>query len=401
METSPSAEAPVPPKPRLSRTVIGLGFVSLFTDASSELIFPLLPMFLVEVLHAPATFVGVLEGLADAVASGVKYLSGRLADRRSRSKPIVIWGYGLSTVMRPLVALAMAPWHVLAIRVVDRIGKGVRSSPRDAMIAEATDARDRGRAYGFHQAMDNAGSVVGTLLGAGLLALSFHLRTVFLLASIPGFVALATLFFVPEERRTPLPAKPRDAAHAALPLPGSLWRFLGVLFVFSAANSSDAFLILRARQLGASEALAPLIWLVLNGVKAALGTHGGMLSDRLGRLRILALGWVIYGVMYAVIGHVHSVVALFGAVAAYGLYGALTEGADRALIADLAPEGARGRAFGLFNAVTGLGLLAAGLVFGRLWDTHGSAVAYTLGGAQALVAAVLLLVVRPSRRVAA
>lgn len=394
MATSPSAE----PRPKLSRTVLGLGWVSLLTDASSELIFPLLPMFLVEVLHAPATFVGVLEGLADAVASGVKYLSGRLADRRSRAKPLVLWGYGLSTLMRPLVAIAAAPWQVLAVRIVDRVGKGIRSSPRDAMIAEATDASDRGRAYGFHQAMDNAGSVVGTLLGSGLLALSLHLRTVFLLASIPGFLALATLFAVPEEQRTPRPVKHGEAHPADVPLPGSLWRFLFVLFVFSAANSSDAFLILRARQVGASAAVAPLIWLVLNGVKASLGTYGGALSDRLGRMRILALGWLVYGVMYTVIGRVTTLPQLVLAVAAYGVYGALTEGADRALIADLAPQAARGRAFGLFNAVSGLGLLTAGLVFGRLWDTHGSAVAFTVGGVQALVAALLLLVVRPPRR---
>jgi MFS family permease len=238
---------------------------------------------------------------------------------------------------------------------------------------------------------------VGTLLGAGLLALSLNLRTVFLLASIPGFFALATLFVVPEERRAPKPVKSLGTS-SDVPMPSALWRYLAVLFVFSAANSSDAFLILKAREVGAAPAVAPLIWLVLNGVKALFGTYGGALSDKLGRLRVLALGWVIYGVMYAAIGRVSSLPLLAVTVAVYGLYGALTEGADRALVADLAPQGARGRAFGLFNAVNGLGLLTAGLIFGRLWDTHGSALAFSVAGAQALVAAALLVMVRPQAR---
>lgn len=389
---APSAE-PGAKRRRLSPTVIGLGWVSLLTDASSELIFPLLPMFLTEVLGAPATFLGVLEGLAEATSSGVKYLSGRLADRRARSKPIVLWGYGLSTVVRPLVALALAPWHVLLVRVVDRVGKGIRSSPRDAMIAGSTGDDDRGRAFGFHQAMDHAGSAVGTLLGAGLLALAFDLRRVFLIASIPGFLALATLFVVPEVKAAPLPERAESEVVEAR-LPRALWRYLGVLFVFTAANASDAFLILKAREVGASKALAPLLWLVLHVVKASLGTLGGALSDRLGRARVLVAGWVVYGICYGLLGQVRSVGAVFVVTAVYGLYGALTDGAEKAMVADLAPTLARGRAFGVYNALNGIGLLVAGLVFGLLWDHVGSRAAFTVAGVQALVAAVLLAVVK-------
>jgi MFS family permease len=388
----PSAEPGVPRR-RLSRTVIGLGWVSLLTDASSELIFPLLPMFLTEVLGAPATFLGVLEGLAEGTASGVKYFSGRLADRRAQSKPIVLWGYGLSTLVRPLVAFALAPWHVLAVRIVDRVGKGIRSSPRDAMIAQSTDDADRGRAFGFHQAMDHAGSAVGTLLGAGLLALAFDLRKVFLIASIPGFLALATLFAVPEVKAVPLPQDSQPEVVAAR-LPAALWRYLAVLFVFTAANASDAFLILKAREVGASKVLAPLLWLVLHLVKASLGTLGGSLSDRLGRARVLVAGWVVYGVCYALLGQLHSVVTVFAVTAVYGLYGALTDGAEKAMVADLAPRSSRGRAFGVYNALNGVGLLVAGLVFGLLWDHAGSRVAFTVAGVQALVAALLLGLVK-------
>ena len=244
--------------------------------------------------------------------------------------------------------------------------------------------------------MDNAGSVIGTLLGAGLLALSLDLRTVFWLAGIPGVLALGTLVFVPEVQRAPRDG-PKSVATGPANLSPALWRYLAVFFVFCAANSSDAFLILKVREVGASRALAPLLWMVLNGVKAGFGTWGGALSDKLGRLRVLSAGWLLYGVMYAVIGHMKSVLAVFIAVAVYGLYGALAEGADRALVADLAPKAARGRAFGIFNAVNGLGLLAAGLIFGHIWDSHGSTMAFSIAGAQAVFAAGLLAVVRPPR----
>jgi MFS family permease len=284
------------------------------------------------------------------------------------------------------------------VRLTDRVGKGIRSSPRDAMIARAADPADRGRSFGFHQAMDHAGSAVGTLLGAALLALKLDLRTVFALAGLPGLISLVVLALVPEPVA---PTKPASVVHVHAPpvaLPPALYRYLAVLFVFTAANSSDAFLILKVREVGASAALAPLLWLVLHVVKAALGTLGGALSDRVSRIKMLGAGWVCYGICYALMGQARSVLQVFCIAAAYGLYSGLAEGAEKAQVADLAPREAQGRAFGLYNMVNGAGLLVAGLLFGQLWDRWGSPVAFSAAGAMALVAAALLPLVRPPRR---
>jgi MFS family permease len=395
------------PRPRLSRTVIGLGWVSLLTDASSDIIFPLLPVFLTEVLGAPATFLGVIEGLADGTSSLVKYFSGGLADRLKRSKPLVLTGYTISSLVKPLVALAGAPWHVLAVRIADRMGKGIRSSPRDAMLAAAADPSDRGRSFGFHQAMDHAGTALGTLLGAGLLWLALDLRTVFALAAIPGLLSVLVLALVPEPSDSATGAssskEPTSTpANESVSMPSALWRYLAVLFVFTLANSSDAFLILKVREVSGSGAkstvLAPLLWLVLHTMKALLGTFGGALSDKLSRLKMLAAGWACYGVSYAAMGEVKTVPGVFLVASCYALYSALAEGAERAQVADLAPSGARGRAFGWYNLVNGIGLLGAGVLFGQLWDHSGSRTAFRTAGALALIAALLLLLVRPPAR---
>jgi MFS family permease len=381
---SPDAEAG-----KLTRTVVALGWVALLTDLSSELIFPLLPIFLTEVLGAPATFVGLLEGAADATASGVKYLSGRVADRASRLKPLVLLGYGISTFLRPLIALATHPWHVLAVRLTDRVGKGIRSPPRDVMVTRAAGRAARGKSFGFHQAMDDGGAALGTVLGSFLLYPHINLRQVFVIASLPGFAALAVLAATREPMRVSTPEKSKAAGSG--PLPSVLYRYLAILFVFTAANSSDAFLILKVRQAGASQVVAPLLWLALNGVKSLLGTLGGGLSDRLGRVALLASGWVIYAVSYAAFSVTHSVLAIFGVTAFYGLYGALAQGAERALVADLCPRESHGAAFGAYYLVNGLGLLTAGLLFGQLWDRHGSADAFRSSAVLAGVATVTLV----------
>jgi MFS family permease len=378
------------PRRRLSRTVIGLGLVSFFTDASSEIILPLLPLFLVETLGAPKTFFGFVEGAANATASLLKYLAGRWSDQRASVKPIVLGGYGLSTVMRPLMALATSPAQVLAVRVVDRIGKGIRSSPRDAMIAQATEPDVRGRAYGFHRAMDHAGAATGALLGTALLSLGLGYRTIFWIASIPGALSLVALALV---REPPREVPKRQAAQRG-PLPTALKKYFAVLFVFTLAGSSDTFLILKAREVGASATFAPMLWLGLHIVKAAVSTWGGTLSDRLGRVRTIVAGWVIYGVCYVVMGQMQTLTGVFIVTLVYGIYTGLTEGAEKAYVADLAPETARGTAFGFYNAVNGLGLLAAGLLFGWLWDGWNSQVAFSAAGLLALLAALLLTVLR-------
>jgi MFS family permease len=381
--------------PKLPRTVVALGLVSLFTDASSEAIFPLLPAFLTA-LGASNAFIGLVEGAAELVANVLKYVTGLIADRRSRLKPLVLMGYGLSTLVRPLVGLATLPWHVLVVRVGDRIGKGVRTSPRDALIAHVTDPSMRGQAYGFHRAMDHTGAALGTLLAAGLLWLlgargsaaanADQMRTVFLWAAVPGFLAMLALALT---REPPRPAP--TSASARTSLPPALHRALLPIVLFAFANATDAFILVKAARMGASPIVAPLLWLTLHVVKASTATAGGRLADRYGRRNALALGWTVYAFTWSAVGFANGLGALFALTAIYGTSHGLVEGAERALVAELAPGSNKGKAFGVYNMLIGFSALAASTSFGAIWDHFGSAVAFVGSGAVALLAAVTLL----------
>lgn len=381
----------------LPRTVRALGAVSLLTDVSSEMIYPLLPAFLTGPLRAGPAVLGLIEGLAEAVASLLKLVAGRVSDRLPRRKPLVVLGYALSSCARPLVALATGPFQVLLIRLADRIGKGARGAPRDALVAEVTPASGLGRAYGFHRAMDNAGAFLGPLLAAALLGFGLELRSVFALAALPALLSLAVLVVgVREEPRGARPAPERPAATA--PEDRAFRRYLAVLAVFTLGNSSDAFLLLRAQDAGVGAAALPLVWALHNLVKAAAGTHGGALSDRLGRRRAIALGWLVYALAYAgfaLVASAAGVVLLFGC---YGVFHALTEGPERALVAELGGPEARGAAFGAYHAVTGLALLPASLLTGWLWQVYGAATALLTGAALAGAAAAGLLLLVEERR---
>lgn len=374
----------------LPRSVKALGAVSLLTDVSSEMIYPLLPSFLTGSLKAGPALLGLIEGLAEAAASLVKLAAGRASDALPRRKPLVVAGYALSSLARPLVAVATTPYHVLWIRLADRIGKGTRGAPRDALVAEATPSDIRGRAFGFHRAMDNAGALLGPLAAAGLLALGLPLRVVFALAAVPAVLSLGVLVFGVQEA-------PRDSAHATTPIaaasfPRSFRLYLVVLAVFTLGNSSDAFLILRAQEAGVGLAAVPLVWTLHNLVKAAASTHAGALSDRLGRRPAIALGWAVYALSYAGFALATSALAVTLLFACYGIFHALCEGPERALVADLAGESARGAAFGAYHAVTGAMLLPASLLTGWLWQSYGSAAALLTGAALAGTAAGSLFV---------
>ncbi len=387
----------------LPATVVGLGLVSLLTDASSEAIFPLLPAFLAA-LGASNAFIGLVEGAADLVANVLKYLTGVFADRRARLKPIVLAGYGISTALRPLVAFATAPWHVLAVRVGDRVGKGVRTSPRDALIAAVTDPGMRARAYGFHRAMDHAGAAVGTLLATAILwllgsggraaASIDQMRTVFLWAAVPGVLAVIALALT---REPPRPAPPPASRAKSASLPPALRRALLPVALFAFANATDAFILVKAARLGAPPAVAPLLWLGMHLVKAATATAGGRLADRYGKRNALALGWTVYAVTWSAVGFAGTVPVLFALAAVYGTSHGLVEGAERALVADLAAEGGKGRAFGVYNVLVGITALAASTAFGAVWDRFGSVAAFASSGSFALVAAAALLALVPRR----
>ena len=378
----------------ISGNVLVLGVVSLLTDVSSEMIYPLLPLFLTGVLGAGPAFLGAIEGIAESTAALLKLASGYISDRVPRRKPLVVAGYGLSALVRPLIALAASPGFVLGVRFCDRIGKGIRTSPRDALIADSVEPELRGRACGFHRSMDHAGALIGPLLAAGLLAwFTLDLRTVFWLAAIPGL--LAVLFLVVGIRE--LPRQPSSAASAGktgvtfLPR-GQLRAYLLILLLFTLGNSSDAFLLLRASELGVAPALLPLLWAFFHLVKMLSVFPFGALSDRIGRRGVIIAGWGIYAAAYLGFAMATSELHIWLLFAGYGLFYGLTEGAEKALVADLAPAAERGAAFGWFNAAIGLGALPASLLFGALWQWFGPLAAFGCGAALAAVAAVLLLI---------
>ncbi len=386
---------------KLGRNILALGAVSFFTDVSSEMIYPLLPLFLATTLGASASVVGAIEGAAESLAALLKLASGWWSDRTARRKPLVVAGYTLASVARPLVAAAQSASQVLAIRLTDRVGKGIRTSPRDALIADSVDPALRGRAFGFHRAADHAGAVVGPLIAFALLrGLDVSLRTVFWLAAVPAVISVLVLVLAVRE-------VPRREARTVtgVNLSGALgrrfWAFLAVLLIFTLGNSTDAFLLLRASQLGVPTALLPVLWAMLHVVKSASSTPAGTLSDRVGRKPLLISGWALYALVYlgfAAAGAEWQAWALF---AVYGIYFGLTEGVEKALVADLVPVLRRGAAFGWYNLAIGVGALPASLIFGAVWDRFGAPTAFALGASLASAAALAIAALPTAPRASA
>lgn len=380
----------------LPRAVVWIGLVSFFTDVSADMIFPLLPALMLT-LGASGKALGLVEGAAEATASLLKIVSGRISDRVSRRKPLTTFGYSLSSLVRPLMAFAATPLYVLMIRVADRVGKGLRSSPRDAMLADMVAPSERGRAFGFHRAMDNLGAVVGPLVATALLALGVPLRTVFLAAIVPGGLALLVLWRGVKEKRidhghTPLPTgEPR----VSTPLSPHLKRYLFVVALFSLGNAADAFLLLRAQRLGMAVTLIPIAWTVHNLVRALFSTVGGILSDRFGRRPLLVAGWSVYAVAYAGFGYATEAWHIWVLLVVYGVHYSLVEGTEKAMVGDLASPQERGRAFGWFNGIVGLAALPASLGFGALADRYGFLLPFAIAAGLALVASALLLILVP------
>jgi MFS family permease len=391
--------APIPRPVRL------LGWASLFTDAATEMIYPLLPVYLSRVLGASATSLGIIEGIAEGVNSLLKIMSGWLSDRRGQRRPIVIVGYALSSLARPLIALTTSWPQVLAIRAIDRTGKGIRGAPRDAMLAAHAAASTRGRIFGFHRAMDHTGAVVGPVLATLYLAFfPGQYRLLFALTAIPGALAVATLFRVDERRPEPTEPSQRherfersERLERSEPLSRELYTVLGIMFLFSLGSSADAFLLLRLADAMGSATFLPLLWAAHHVVKASLSTWGGGLSDRLGRRYVIVIGWAIYSAVYlgfAMVSNALSFIALF---LIYGIHFALVEGAEKALVADLTPSHRQGTAFGLYNGVLGVGMLVASIAFGVVYDRVSPAAAFVMGASLSATAAVLLLVMPWSR----
>jgi MFS family permease len=389
----------------LPRPVWLLGLGSLLTDTASEAIYPLLPIFLTRVLGAGAFSLGLIEGAAEAANSLLKVLSGRVSDRWNRRKPIVIAGYSLSSAVRPLIAFVTSWPQVLAIRFTDRVGKGVRGAPRDAMLAACATPETRGRVFGFHRAMDHVGAILGpTLASLFLLAWPGQYRTLFALTLIPGVLAVWMLSLVGESRAGK--ANGSDAESRSMPgsggapasvaserMPRNYHTFLAVLLLFTLGNSADAFLLLRLTDLGVRPVMIPVLWAALHVVKASVSVVGGSQSDRIGRRSVIGIGWIVYALVYGGFAVATSTAALVGCFLIYGFYYGFAEGTEKALIADLAPAPLRGTAFGVYNAVLGIGSFVASVLFGLIWKWFGAPAAFTTGALLALAATVLLFAI--------
>jgi MFS family permease len=381
----------------LPRIVWLLGLASLFNDVSSEAIFPLLTLY-IAALGGGVRALGVIEGSADALASLVKVVAGRWSDRGPR-RLLVVGGYALPALARAGIAAAGAPVHVLGARLVDRLGKGIRSGPRDALLADSAAQGDTGRAFGLQRSMDHLGAALGPLLASVLLAsmsampLERSLRITFAIAAGLGLVA--PLLLLRRLRDTPSPnptASPTASPTSPSTLPPAFWRYLSIAALFALANSSDAFLIKKATDIGFSPATVPLLWFGHHVVKTLAGAPGGALSDRVPRAFVVAAGWGAYALSYygfAIATERWHVGALFGF---YALYHGLTEAAERAMVSDVSDRGARGRAFGWYHGVTGAAALPASLLTGWLWEARGSSVALATSASLALAATLAITV---------
>ncbi len=396
---------------KLPRNVFAISLVSLLNDISSEIIYPLLPAFLLLTLNASAGAVGIIEGTAESISSLLKLFAGYFSDKRGRRKGFVVFGYAVSSFVRPLLALAATWYHVFALRLIDRMGKGIRSAPRDAMIADTVTVKERGLAFGFHRAMDHTGATLGPLVGYLLVLLfaadrnaltSGDFTKIFLLASVPAIAAVVVVtFFVREtyKRETAqtngVPLTPVKLSLRGFD--GNFKRFLVIIALFTLSNSSDAFLLLRAQDVGVSIVNIPLLWAVLHVSKVASSLYGGHLSDILGRRRLIVSGWILYAAVYAGFAFVANTFSVWILFLIYGIYFGLVEGAEKALVADLVKPEQRGTAYGLYNLAFGITVLPASLLMGFLWDWRGPQTAFLVSAALGGAAAFLLLLLVKTR----
>jgi MFS family permease len=417
---------------KLPANVFFISLVSLLNDASSEIIYPLLPVFLAGVLSASPAVIGVIEGAAESVSGLLKLFAGYYSDRRGKRKAPVVFGYALAGLARPLLGFASSWQQVFAVRLTDRVGKGIRSAPRDAMIADSALPSERGLAFGFHRAMDHAGAVLGPLIGYCLLILlttdrnaptHVEFERIFLVASVPALAAVLVAALLVRETRGARDVKSSttrdekrsknvatnvstgDARSGVAPKPrfslkgfdSNFKVFLFVLALFTLSNSSDAFLLLRAREAGISIGTIPLLWAALHATKVLSSLVGGDLSDRVGRKSLIVSGWLLYAAVYAGFAYVSTPAQAWALFLVYGIYFGLAEGAEKALVADLVGAGQRGTAFGLYNLALSVAVYPASLLMGALWGWRGASFAFLTSAVIGSTAAVLLaFAVRPA-----
>ena len=382
--------------------VVALGFTSLFTDVSSEMLVPVMPLFVTATLGASVASLGLIEGVAEATASGLRLVSGRVSDRIGHRKPFLVAGYGLSGVCKTAMGFVTSWGGMLGLRFGDRVGKALRNPPRDALIADSTTGERLGAAFGLHRAMDTAGAAVGPLLAWWLLSQWSHLgaegyRRIFLVSAIPAALALLVLGVFVRAPRASAAARAATAAARSLPLGARFRRFVTADVLFQLGNSSMAFLLLRAQHVGYAAGEVALVYLGYNLLAAALSLPFGRLSDRTGRRPLLLAGYVLYALAYGAAAFSPTRAGMLVAFALLALHTSLVDGQARSLIADLVPRERRATAYGAYHAAVGAALLPASLLAGFLWERVGPQAPFALGATLALLAAVALAVLLPLR----
>jgi MFS family permease len=384
------------------RTILAVGFASFFGGISQDIFIPILPIYLTQILGFDKTVIGIAEGLVTAASSGFKVLSGRLSDKFGRQKPIVIAGYGLSLVGRAILAFVHAPFAVFGLRFADGIGKGIKDPPKDVLVANAADKATRGRSFGVARMLDTFGSVVGPLILSGLLLLfiqhnipaSQYYRWLLILAALVLLITIAVIHFgVKEPKKLKL-----QTINTKVPLAKSFYLFTAIAGIFAIANSSDAFLILRSQNLGLGIIAIPLAYAVLNIIYGSLSLPAGIISDKVGRIPTIAVGWAVYGMSYLGFGLANSAWQVWPLFALYGVFYAASEGVGRALIADVVGPEARGKAYGTYSMVIGLAALPAGLIAGLLWDHVSPSAPFFFSAVVSLLCVVLIVCFRNSLR---
>ncbi len=393
----------------LPPTVFALSFVAFLNDASSDIIYPLLPAFLALSLGATPFAIGLIEGFAESVASILKLFSGYLSDKFDKRKLPVFLGYSLAAIVRPLLAFVTSWPQVLVVRMADRVGKGIRGAPRDALLAGSVPPENRGLAFGFNRAADHLGAVVGPVLAFILLSYlasdpqnptTREYQQVFLFASIPVAIGLFVIvFFVKEEKRNGTEIDRMPIKFSLSQFDGNFKRLLFIVALFTLSNSTDAFLLLRAEQSGIRPAMLPLLWMVLHFSKVFFSLIGGDLSDRFGRRSMIVTGWLIYAGVYVAFAFVDSAWQAWALFIIYGAYFGLTEGVEKAFVADLVDDEKRGTAYGFYNLFYGITVFPASLLFGFLWSQFGAPTAFVVSASISLISAVLLISIKPTTQV--
>jgi len=372
----------------LERNVFFTGLTSFFTDTTTKMIYSVMPMFLMSI-GASKTTIGLIEGIAESTASLIKVISGYWSDKIGKNKPFMLIGYGITALVTPLYALVRLPVHVLFFRFFERVGKGLRAAPRDSLISGSVARLEAGKNFGFHKAMDNSGAIIGPL-SAFLLLYFFRLdfTTIFLLAAIPSVLGVITIAVFIKEAKAVKSATERISFRR---LPRKFYFFLSIIFVFTLGNSADAFLLVKTTETGIEKAYIPFLYMIFNVVSVLLAVPIGKLSDKIGRERLIIPGFLLFAVTYFLFGHFNSISIFIGLFVMYGLYSALVDGSQKAMISDIVKKEMRGTGFGIYHAILGITLLPASLIAGLLYDKVSSAAPFYFGSVMALIATALMI----------